>query len=583
MDNIIARIEHIRSKSLNYPTVLILSPHTNVKIPVCDKKTCTMLALKARGINVRFISFSIAGEPCWIDLTNTISTKNADYPQHQNSGQDVEQDVQPFTTNGLPDDMSEVVMVHIPLDKDYHMLPGLISVCKKRGAQRISVSFPDHIFSSEISDLDSDIAFFINTSESKARENIQEIFPPAGSMRFEIRADGTIDIHQGEYFTSVPAREPGIKLGLNERGLFEGYVLEHLIHAAHPIMAARYAVRASLTNENVDDKIKRSPATLEIGIDNKVSINSQQVEKVAKVVKGMAEAQPFDYAGERHPGVGDPHAVDYFFAVTLQQFGFWEDDGEVYQRPMIATLDGDQLKGSAYMAQAYFRKITTDPEFYTPAVQANLKQDDLLAVMRSDDGGDPLPALTLHLDVANRYGRDMLALGLTPEMILEKANAEPKPLTTFIQMLDRIGGYKEDPLRKKSNLLAMILSQRPECFLRKKEGENLLPVVDYHCMRACLRLGLIDIIDDSLRDKLVDRRFVSNEEEWSIRFAAYQIQAMVEELSGKTIGVVDWFFFNYMRARCFEMTAPECSRCAANQVCLHREQFFQPVIRTTHY
>ena len=542
-----------------------------------------MLALKARGINVRFISFSMAGEPCWIDLTNTISTKNADYPQHQNSGQDVEQDVQPFTTHGLPDDMSEVVMVHIPLDMDYQMLPGLISVCKMRGAQRISVSYPDHIQSSEISDPNSDITFFINTSESKARENIPEIFPPAGSLRFEIRADGTIDIHQGEYFTSVPAREPGIKLGLNERGLFEGYVLEHLIHVAHPIMAARYAARASLTNENVDDMIKRSPATLEIGIDNKVSINSQQVEKVAKIVKGMAEAQPFDYAGERHPGVGDPHAVDYFFAVTLQQFGFWEDDGEVYQRPMIATLDGDQLKGSAYMAQAYFRKITTDPEFYTPAVQANLKQDDLLAVMRSDDGGDPLPALTLHLDVANRYGRDMLALGLTPKMILEKANAEPKPLTAFIQMLDRIGGYKEDPLRKKSNLLAMILSQRPERFLRKIEGENLLPVVDYHCMRACLRLGLIDILDDSLRDKLVNRKFVSNEEEWSIRFAAYQIQAMVEEWSGKTIGVVDWFFFNYMRARCFEMTTPECNRCAANQVCLHCEQFFQPVIRTTHY
>jgi len=235
------------------------------------------------------------------------------------------------------------------------------------------------------------------------------------------------------------------------------------------------------------------------------------------------------------------------------------------------------------MAHAFYRLIDTSPHFYATAYQAQLKRDEFLSVMRSDNGDDPLPAIDLHVAAANHYGQDMLGLGWTPHGILEIANRSENPLDTFIHMLDMVGGYKEDPLRKKSNLLAMILSQRPERFLRRVDGQSILPVVDYHCMRACLRLGLIDILDDNLHNRLVNRELVTPDQEWAVRFSAYQIQKMVEEISGKSIGVVDWFFFNYMRSRCYEMTPPECHRCAADPVCLHRKAYFQPVLRTTHY
>ena len=50
----------------------------------------------------------------------------------------------------------------------------------------------------------------------------------------------------------------------------------------------------------------------------------------------------------------------------------------------------------------------------------------------------------------------MLALQLTPQAVLDRALTSTQPLQTFLVTLDQIGGYKEDPLRKKSSLLALI-------------------------------------------------------------------------------------------------------------------------------
>ena len=55
---------------------------------------------------------------------------------------------------------------------------------------------------------------------------------------------------------------------------------------------------------------------------------------------------------------------------------------------------------------------------------------------------------------------------------VKAANASARPLATFLRILDSVGGYREDPHRKKSSLLAAILSQRPEAFLRFGEGEE---------------------------------------------------------------------------------------------------------------
>jgi hypothetical protein len=176
----------------------------------------------------------------------------------------------------------------------------------------------------------------------------------------------------------------------------------------------------------------------------------------------------------------------------------------------------------------------------------------------------------------------MKALAWTSADVVSLAQSSERPRSALLDLLTHIGGYKEDPLRKKAMLLCLILEQRPERFLVPAPGEPEPPVIDYHLMRSCLRIGLIDIHDDDLRRRVSAREELPSDDEWTIRWAAYRAIQQVQGQSGRSMGAVDWFFFG-ARQRCPEMTEPDCERCAVNPVCLHRKELFQPVMRTTFY
>jgi len=249
---------------------------------------------------------------------------------------------------------------------------------------------------------------------------------------------------------------------------------------------------------------------------------------------------------------------------------------------MGASLRGRTLRGSDYLWAAYRRWGREAPHELTPAGQAALDDADFDRRLRDDGGHNPLPAGTLHPACARAYGRGMLGLGLTPASLLAEADATERPLARFLVRLDAVGGYREDPWRKKSALLAAILSQRPERFLRLGEAEDVPPIVDYHCQRSCLRLGVISAADDTLAAKLAKREVVSAEEEEAVRAACYEAVGEIRRLSGRSMGAVDWFFFQN-RTRCPEMTEPDCAACPADDACAHRTRLFQPVFRTTAY
>jgi hypothetical protein len=94
---------------------------------------------------------------------------------------------------------------------------------------------------------------------------------------------------------------------------------------------------------------------------------------------------------------------------------------------------------------------------------------------------------------------------------------------------------------------------------------------------------MVELADEQLKKQIAERRLLNVDEEWAVRLAVYRAQEEVARQSGKTIGAVDWFFFNYMRSICLEMSEPLCPQCALTEVCAKRKHLFQPVIRTTFY
>jgi ribokinase len=435
--------------------------------------------------------------------------------------------------------------------------------------------------------------FFMNENEATLLfGGADKVQARPGQIIFITLAERGALVIQGDHVTPVPG-QPANEFDPTGAGdTFCGATLANIARGQHPVMAAGAAVllAAEMIGAVGPTRLLHDEPAPRPAIDPRVRVDDAQVQRLAQLIAQLPEVQPFRFVGDFFPYVDDPGALDWFFAVTLQQFGFWEmtpppsplPQGRTYSHPMIATLDGRSLKGSDYLFAAFRRMIDRDGGFFRPDRQAAATADELAAVLRADDGSNPMPAFDLHLAMAQSYGRDMLALRWTPREIVEKANRAGNPRAAFLAMLDHVGGYKEDPLRKKSMLLALILEQRPEKFLRPHLAEAQPPVIDYHLMRACLRTGLVEVVDDDLRAKLIAREELTNEEEWAVRFAAYQAVQQVQNQSGRSMGAVDWFFFNGRR-RCPEMTEPECAACAIDAVCAHRKKLFQPVIRTTFY
>jgi hypothetical protein len=427
--------------------------------------------------------------------------------------------------------------------------------------------------------------FFMNRLEVEALfGSLESAHTEPGKVLYVTLGAQGACIIQGDTHTLIPA-VPATELDPTGAGdTFCGATLAYLLQGQHPVMAARRA--AALAAEMIGQV---GPAALlsddpppEAPLDPRVQVNEGQVRRVAELISTLPEVVPYPFVSPEVPPVGHPKALDYFFAATLQQFSFWSERDGRYDQPLIARIGGAELKGSDYLWEALRRALERDAEFCSPQRQAQLSGEEWRQVFRADNGEDAMPALDLHIQQARSYGHDMLALGLTPQAVLDTVLASPEPLLTLMVLLDKIGGYKEDPLRKKSGLLALILNQRPERFLPLRADEEVAPVIDYHALRSCLRMGLIEVVDEQLKSKLLNRQIVSAEEEWAVRYAAYRAEEAIVAVSGKGTGAVDQFFFS-ARRRCPEMTDPECERCAVDPVCAHRKQLFQPILRTSFY
>jgi sugar/nucleoside kinase (ribokinase family) len=489
----------------------------------------------------------------------------------------------------LPADLSAWDIVHvIPLGSEVRQLE-FVRTCRARAARMVSagtyllsVTTAPGIVRQVLREAD---VFFMNEAEAAALfGSLDGALTGAGQVLFVTRGAAGARVILGRHRSDIPAPAAVVRDPTGAGDTFCGATLAGLGRAEHPVMAARAAAPlASAMVEQVGPTALFAHGPLSLNAAEDVAaVDEGRVHAVAAILSRQRDAAPSSFLGPGLPAQGEPGALAFFLAVTLQQFGFWYERSGRYHEPMIAPLGGISRKGSDYLFAAYLRAQAFEPGFCAPARQAALTQDELRTVFRADDGSDPLPALELHLEQAHRYGEDMLALGLTPASLLEQASSSRLPVRALLSLLDGVGGYKEDPLRKKSCLLALILAQRPERFLVPGAGEAVPPAIDYHLMRSCLRTGLVEVRDPELRRALVERRVIDAAQEWTVRQAAWQAIQQVTERSGRSAGTVDWFFFS-ARRRCPEMTPPDCARCALDPACAHRQELFQPVHRTTFY
>jgi sugar/nucleoside kinase (ribokinase family) len=427
-------------------------------------------------------------------------------------------------------------------------------------------------------------AFFCNEAEATTLfGSLEAAQVEPGRLLFVTRGPRGARVVQGSYRTDLPGTAAAELDPTGAGDTFCGTVLARLLLGDHPVEAARHGLAhaAQMIGEVGPSALLRDEPPPAPAEDPRVAIDDGRLVAVAALLRGRGDLRPFDFVGELFPPSGHPRALEFFFAATLQQFGFWRLEKDRWGGPMVASLGGRPLKGSDFLWATYRRWLEEDPEGLLPAKQAELSPPAFERRLADDGGRSPLPEGHLFLNAARSYGKDMTALRLDPAVLVARAAAAPSPLAALLTQLDHVGGYKEDPLRKKSALLGLILRERPERFL-PRGAEDLPPIVDYHVQRSLLRLGIVEVHDPGLQARLESRVRLLPADEEAIRRSAGKAMSRLAGASGRGMAACDYFLFQ-MRHRCPETREPECALCPADSACAHRKQLFQPVFRTTFY
>jgi len=310
----------------------------------------------------------------------------------------------------------------------------------------------------------------------------------------------------------------------------------------------------------------------------------EQIKNFAPTVQEHGRQAAFDFAQAPHLPVGHPYALSMLCISTFHQYGFWTADAEQgWLGPMYAEIDGVSYKGSDFIWAAFARAAREQPELLT--IERMASDPGLFAtICTADDGQCPVPDLKSHQELHQAHGLWMKRQwpgGYSD--ILRRANDSPKPVQTLLSLIGKLPGYMSDPLDKKANLLAVILGARPEGFLDLRDPENILPIVDYHMMRVCLRAGLVDIQNAELGNRINRRMWVDTTEELAIRQATGRAILGLVDHTGCSVAAIDGLFFKIGRTYCVETGPPRCVECPIEAECAKDTLRFQPVFRTTAY
>ncbi len=140
-----------------------------------------------------------------------------------------------------------------------------------------------------------------------------------------------------------------------------------------------------------------------------------------------------------------------------------------------------------------------------------------------------------------------------------------------------------DPMQKKTTFLIKLLEEAG--LLKIKDTENFIPIMDYHMQRVLLRLGCVEIADDELYKKLVERKPLDSDT--AVRSACIDAFRIIAGESRYPVTKMNDFFWSLGRSCCNETMLCSHGRCTKEPCTLtlivnlkeHRQCILQSVCK----
>ncbi len=140
----------------------------------------------------------------------------------------------------------------------------------------------------------------------------------------------------------------------------------------------------------------------------------------------------------------------------------------------------------------------------------------------------------------------------------------------FLTKINSLSVFGDDPLHKKSNLLAQLLIRAN--LLNVDDEEKIEPAIDYHVIRVYLRTGRIKILSEELVNKFINRSNLTQEEITNLRKQIRDAMVVFCKQYNKSMAklcFVDWIigreYCHYDNPFCSNNTkkCPVCNMCTS--------------------
>lgn len=155
----------------------------------------------------------------------------------------------------------------------------------------------------------------------------------------------------------------------------------------------------------------------------------------------------------------------------------------------------------------------------------------------------------------------------------------------FFSCMNKMKVFEEDPLHKKTNLLAQLLIE--EQILKVEDIYHMIPLVDYHIIRLYLRTGRIKIVNKEIEDNIRKEQPLTLSQITQLRrMIAEQIQRFCEKHQ-KTTDELNQYEWGIARDICKKEEA-KCKKCVLKEHCdssmkKTKEMLIEPVDKSGFY
>ena len=223
---------------------------------------------------------------------------------------------------------------------------------------------------------------------------------------------------------------------------------------------------------------------------------------------------------------GTAMQADYFFFLTAIDHRTSNNSGQ-YQE----EIDGKLWRGSDLMYAKARHMLSQDPEQFTARRLERVSEQEVAGWFRLSSGTDIAnPGLRAYLlrDAAQRlleqFGGETLQFLAACDRWLDEPSRRG-----LMQRLADFRAY-EDPIRKKSHLLAKLLIRRD--VWTPRDPDNQTVAVDPVLVAIALRSGLISLTDQDIVDRIIEGRRLSQDVTTRLRYVTLQGWQAVSKEAG---------------------------------------------------